>query len=120
MKVLNFSPSEDVKDNPAFPCLARIMVDMVDLAVGFLGPDLDPLTDDLITLGKRHINYNVPPDLLPAMGPALIYSLHKVLGPRFTAEESESWQVVFTFMISKMVIGLKMALAAQASRGSTR
>jgi hypothetical protein len=106
LKILKFDPTEDVTKNAAFPCLARIMFDMVDLAVGFLGPDLDPLTEDLLALGSRHVAYGVEPEYFCAMGVALIYALKSLL-PGFSETDEESWTAVFRFMILRMATGLR-------------
>lgn len=119
IEVLHFDPDEDVKSNPAFPMLARIMVDMVDLAVGFLGPDLDPLTEDLMALGGRHIKYGVKPEWLPAMNVALIYALRKSL-PGFSARDAEAWRTVFAFMVEKMQAGLREAQRQSQAKSSFR
>jgi hemoglobin-like flavoprotein len=106
-KMFNYSDEEDIRANPTFMIHARSMFDMIDSAVGFLGPDLDPLTEDLIELGKRHVGYGVEAQYLPIMGKALEYALEETLGAKFTRRHKESWHVVFEFMISKMEIGIK-------------
>jgi hemoglobin-like flavoprotein len=49
------------------------------VAVGFLGPDMEPLEADLKVLGVRHIKYGVAPEFLPVMGKALLFTLCKIL-----------------------------------------
>jgi hemoglobin-like flavoprotein len=105
---LGFNTADNVSSHPSFPLLARIMVDMVDLSVGFLGPDLDPLNDDLVALGQRHINYGAEPEYFASMGVALVCSLAHIL-PDFTAKEEDAWVSVFQFMISRMSYGLRQA-----------
>jgi hypothetical protein len=92
-----------------FPCLPRfearalVMVDMVDLAVGFLGPDLEPLEEDLKVLGVRHIKYGVQPEYLPLMlGKSLLYSLRNILKEKLTAEDELAWETVFDFLVLHM------------------
>jgi hypothetical protein len=106
LKILHFDPTEDVTTNPTFPALAHIMFDMVDLSVGFLGPDLDPLTDDLLALGRRHVSYGVEPEYFSAMAVAMVYALKQLL-PGFTREEEDAWTTVFSFMIVRMAAGLR-------------
>jgi hemoglobin-like flavoprotein len=109
--VYDFKAEDDFAKTPEFPARAKIMVDMVDLAVNYLGPDLEPLTEDLKEIGARHVNYGVEAEFLPAMVPALEYALEQVLGDKFTSDVSAAWTSVFSFMVSKMVIGLKEAQA---------
>jgi len=98
---------QDMKDNPRFIFLSRVMFDMIDCAVGFLGPDLDPLTEDLIDLGVRHRSYRVKPEFFTPMGQAVVESLEQFLGVgKLTYEVKASWGVVYGFMVSKMIIGL--------------
>jgi hypothetical protein len=106
LKILKFDPTEDVTKNAAFPCLARIMFDMVDIAVGFLGPDLDPLTEDLLALGGRHVAYGVEPEYFPSMGVAMVFALKNML-PNFKKADEEAWTAVFRFMILRMATGLR-------------
>lgn len=106
-QTFKFKEGEDVRSNPLFSKHARSMVDMIDCAVGFLGPDLDPLTEDLMELGQRHIQYGVQEDFLPHMGTALKYALEKVLVSKIDKNELESWTAVLGFIISKMTLGMQ-------------
>jgi len=54
------------------------MVDMIDCAVAFLGPDLDPLEEQLITLRKRHVKYGVKPQYLSVMGQSVLFVLQQM------------------------------------------
>lgn len=108
--MFGFSPTEDIRKNPKFDVHARQMVDMIDMAVGFLGPDLDPLTEDLIDLGKRHIGYGVESEYLPVMERAVVYTLEELLGNGFTRDDRNAWGVIFHFMITHMVAGMKKEL----------
>jgi len=110
--MFGFGEKEDIKKNPKFEVHAKAMVDMIDMAVGFLGPDLDPLTEDLHELGKRHVGYGVEAEYLPTMERAVMYALEEVLGDQFSREDRKSWQVVFHFMIGNMVEGIKQEKAS--------
>jgi len=105
--LFNFGDNEIIKSNPAFWKHAHTMVDMIDCAVAFLGPDLEPLEEDLIELGGRHVAYRVEPQFLPVMGIAVFTALDKILGDRFDEKAQESWQKIFQFMISKMIVGIQ-------------
>jgi hemoglobin-like flavoprotein len=104
--LFRLSDGDDMKSNPLFFKHARAMVDMIDCAVGFLGPDMDPLTEDLIGLGQRHIAYGVLPEYLPIMSTSLNFALEKILKERFTEQDQKSWDAVMNFMISKMIMGM--------------
>jgi hypothetical protein len=107
LKILDFEVGEDFRANPNFEARARVMVDMVDLAVGFLGPDLEPLEEDLKVLGVRHIKYGVEPEYLPLMGKSLLYSLHEVLKEKLTPDDVLAWETVFDFLVLHMTKGVK-------------
>jgi hypothetical protein len=106
LKILKFEVGEDFRANPKFEERARVMVDMVDLAVGFLGPDLEPLEEDLKVLGVRHIKYGVEPEYLPLMGKSLLYSLRKVLKEELTEDDELAWETVFDFLVLHMTKGV--------------
>ena len=80
---------------------------MIDLAVGFLGPDLDPLKEDLLDLGQRHIGYGVRSEYLPVMERAVMYAMEELLDDKFTKDDRNSWRSVFQFMITNMKKGMK-------------
>lgn len=107
-KLFKFTADEDIEKNPKFSVHANQMVDMIDCAVSFLGPDLEPLVDDLIMLGQRHVAYGVQPKYLPVMEKAVVYALEELLGDaKFTREHRNSWQVVFYFMVMQMTQGME-------------
>lgn len=81
------------------------MVDMIDCAVGFLGPDLDPFVADLLELGGRHYKYGVRPEFFRVMGQALFFALYKFLGDNFSMDDRSSWENVFNFMVHHMEKG---------------
>jgi hemoglobin-like flavoprotein len=105
--LFNFSAKEDVRSNPKFAFHADQMVSMIDTAVAFLGPDLEPLEEDLHALGRRHIRYGVPAKFLPTMEKAVVYTMEELLGDKFTRTMRNSWQVVFYFMVQAMVAGME-------------
>jgi hypothetical protein len=107
MKVLGFELGEDFRANPRFEERAKTMVDMVDLAVGFLGPDMEALEEEVKVLGVRHIKYGVAPEFLPVMGKALLFSLRKILKEKLTADDFVAWQVIFDFIVLHMTKGVK-------------
>jgi hypothetical protein len=106
--VFHFAPNEDVRANANFLQHARVFVDMMDCAVGFLGPDLDPFAEDLHALGLRHANYGVPIDSLVVVGIVFFDALKQFLGDWFNARSQASFQAVFRFMVANMKIGYSL------------
>jgi hemoglobin-like flavoprotein len=97
---------EDFFGNPKFLMFARNFVQMLDLAVEILGPDLEVVEDQLQSLGASHSRYGVTARHFKLMGHALICTLESMLGPRsFNKEKRESWEVVYTYMSDNMIKG---------------
>ncbi len=107
-QLFGFGPNEDIKTNFKFDIHATAIVDMIDCAVAFLGPDLDPLEEQLITLGKRHVKYGVKPQYLSVMGQSVLFALQQILGSKFTLDDTRDWTTVFQLMSSKMALGMKV------------
>jgi hemoglobin-like flavoprotein len=105
--VFNIANNQDIRSNPNFTHHARTFVDMMDCAVGFLGPDLDPFAEDLQELGGRHLGYGVHPSSFKDMGRAFFYALTKFLGGYFDARRQHSFQTVFDFIAANMESGYK-------------
>jgi len=105
--LFGFGPHQDIKEHPKFGQHAITIVDMIDCAVAFLGPDLDPLEEQLRSLGKRHLKYGVKPEFLPIMGQAVLYALQRILGSKFTLDDTRDWTCVFQLMANKMALGMK-------------
>jgi hemoglobin-like flavoprotein len=106
-EIFKFTRDEDIRQNPKFSMHAKAMVDMIDCAVALLGPDLEPLKEDLLRLGRRHVNYGVQAKFLPVMEKAVIYALEEILGSKFTRNERNNWQIVFYYMIMQMTEGME-------------
>lgn len=102
-QIFNFSDDEDIYANPRYSAHAKAMVNMIDIAVSLLGPDLDLLKDDLARLGRRHKSYGVEAKYLPTMETAVIYVLEEILGDRLSSSESKSWKLVLDFMVAIMI-----------------
>ncbi|GKY91015.1 hypothetical protein MPSEU_000074300 [Mayamaea pseudoterrestris] len=106
MKLFKFDKA-DVRANAKFRAHADSMVDMMDMAVSLLGPDLDPLAEDLLDLGKRHIAYGVQMEYLPIMERAVLHAMEEMLQKNFTSKDRKSWELVFHFMITNMIKGMR-------------
>jgi hemoglobin-like flavoprotein len=91
--------------NPTFIQHAVIIMDMFDCAIGFLGPDLDPLVAELVELGERHQRYGIPQDYLHYMSDALMYTMDEIMGKQLTQRERASWQTILDFLVYHMSQG---------------
>lgn len=85
---------------------AKMFVDMIDFGVGFLGPDLDLLQEDLVALGRRHNSYGVEGRHLFSLEHAVIYAMEEMLEDTFTRADRRAWELVFQMMIKAMVQGM--------------
>jgi hemoglobin-like flavoprotein len=86
---------------------AKATVERLDMAVCLLGPDLEPLEEDLRDLGERHVSYGVQTKNLPFMAKSLIGAIEKVLKDEFSAEDEKGWDAVLGFMVESMTMGMK-------------
>lgn len=76
---------------------------MIDKALGFLGPDIEFLTEMLLDLGAKHVHYGVKPAYFPGMGRALLHSLQDALGNEFTEQMRDAWVEVYGAMSYDMI-----------------
>ena len=109
--------SEELYTNPKFLTHARGVVRMLDAAVSMLGPDLEPVTQALEDLGRRHITYGVIPDHYPIVGQALLHTLETALGSALTPTVEEGWIAIFEFVSSTMIRGANIAMNEDFSVG---
>lgn len=58
-------------------------------------------------LGKRHIAYGVEKEYLPVMERSVMYAMEELLDTAFTKEDRQAWPIVFHFMITNMIKGMK-------------
>ena len=75
----------------------------VDIALTFLGPDLE---DQLVELGTRHVARQCKPKHWPMVGVALFYTLEQALGDKFTKEIQDCWVTLYNFLGYHMIRGL--------------
>jgi hemoglobin-like flavoprotein len=109
-----FGFPEDTKyDDPSLSKSRKFMdkavklIKAVDMAIGFLGPDLEPLQDTLYDLGKRHAAMGCKPEHWPVVGKALFYAFEKhMLGGFKNDELRDSWTLVYNFLSYHMIQGL--------------
>jgi len=105
--VFRFGDCLEFRNHPKFSQHARLLIDMIDCVVAFLGPNLDSIEDYLLDLGARHVRYGVRALDIPAMGQAAIVAMKQVLGKQFTESNEKDWDIIFQFVSEKMVEGMK-------------
>ena len=97
-------PDEELRKSKRFTKHAAYFVQMIDKALGMLGPDIELLTEILIELGQKHVNYGVKPEYFPAMGRSLIYAIQETLGEdNFSSEVKDSWVEVYGALSYDMI-----------------
>jgi Globin len=107
----NFDSGNDddhhrILSNPTFRLHVHSLFDMLDLVVNSLGPDLEPLADELVELGKRHRGRGVRPDHLQVMDRAFVDGIGALLGDRCTQDDRDAWREIFRFLIEHMSAGM--------------
>lgn len=85
------------------------LIQAIDMALSFLGPDLSPLEVTLKDLGRRHYHMNCQPEHWPLVGKALFDVFRDCMGNDgvlFTIEVEESWTMLYNFLGFYMIEGL--------------
>jgi hemoglobin-like flavoprotein len=95
-----------LSEDKAFMAKSIRLLKAIDVAVGCLGPDLQPLEEQLLDLGARHTAMNCRPHHWPVVGKALMHVLGVCLGDRLSSADRESWTVIYNFLSFHMVRGL--------------
>ncbi|KAG7373475.1 flavohemoprotein [Nitzschia inconspicua] len=91
--------------HPVFLRHAKAVVQMLDLAINLMGPDMDPVTVALKDLGARHTVYGVLPPHYEIVGQALLHTLEVALGDGWTEPVKKGWIGVYTFVSTAMMEG---------------
>lgn len=111
--IFGFDRNADVENelskSPRFTKHAKYFIQMIDKALGMLGPDIELLTEILLDLGQKHVSYGVKPEYFPSMGRALIHSVQLQLGDKtFTEETKDAWVEVYGALSYDMIRGQKI------------
>jgi hemoglobin-like flavoprotein len=97
---------------------AQLFGTMMDLIVHMLGPDLDPLTEELMELGERHAKYGVTSKHYPILGEALMKTLFEFLGEKgFVAE---CWMHLYRYISLVMIRGARRVRRQQITSTNKR
>jgi methyl-accepting chemotaxis protein len=90
---------------------ARRLMSMLDAALTLLArSELQPLTDALQQLGRRHAGYGVQPAHYATVGQALLDTLAQGLGAAFTPALREAWTALYG-LVSRTMIDAAAALS---------
>ena len=79
----------------------RKLMQMLSVAVKGLN-HIDRLIPVVEDLGRRHVHYGVEEHHYDTVGNALLWTLEKGLGDRFTPEVREAWATVYGLLASTM------------------
>lgn len=63
---------------------------------------LPELVPTVRALGVKHVGYHVEPAHYASVGEALLWTLDKGLGEKFTPEAAEAWTLVYTTLATTM------------------
>jgi len=80
------------------------LMQMIGVAVHGLD-NLGELTPAVAALGKRHVGYGVEESHYSTVGAALLWTLEKGLGEKFTDDAKEAWTIVYTTLATVMQDG---------------
>ena len=95
---------------------ARFFIQMIDKALGMLGPDIEVLTEIMLELGEKHITYGVKPEYFPSMGRALIDSLGEELdSDYFTDAVKADWVEVYGALSYDLIRAQKISKVRDAA-----
>lgn len=76
--------------------------------------DLDALVPVLRKLGARHVGYGVRDEHYATVGSALLWTLEKGLGDKFTPAVRNAWSVAYDLLATTMQAGAHEATPRQA------
>lgn len=83
-----------LSENTQFTSKGARLIKAIDMAVMFLGPDLEPFEEELYALGYRHTAMKARPEHWPVVGEALLCTFEDCMKGGFTQEEREAWTLV--------------------------
>ena len=95
--------SPDLLESRRFLAHAAYLLEMIDTALGLLGPDSELLTEIMAELGVKHIKYGVTPEMFPIMGDALLHTFKETLGKKLTPAAEESWKITYEALSADLI-----------------
>jgi hypothetical protein len=106
--------------NPLFRIKSTMFVQMLDVVLQMLGPDLVPVAVTLQELGAKHLDYGVSPGDYDIVGDALFFTLEKHLGDKWNSKMEKSWRSVYSFVSKAMISGTEKEAMLRAAGKSKR
>ena len=107
--------SEKVASDMNVASKGSLVIRMVDMAIDLLGPDLEPLEDNLFQLGRRHIGRIETDYQFQLVGEAFLDVLEGVLKDKFTPSVKQSFAKIYHFLAFHMMRGLKWEKACRGT-----
>ena len=74
----------------------------IGLAIEHLD-DLETITPEVRALGRRHTAYGVVPDDYDVVGEALLWTLDRCLGEKFTGDVRRAWADMYAILTRAML-----------------
>jgi hemoglobin-like flavoprotein len=99
---------DELAKSKRFIMHAKFFIQMIEKALGMLGPDIELLTEMLLELGGKHVGYGVKPEYFPSMGQALLFAVKDRLGDDYTDEVKDAWVEVYGALSLDMIRGQKI------------
>ena len=78
------------------------LIAMISYAVNKLN-SIGDIVPEIEALGLRHVNYNVKPEHYATVANALLWTLEKALGSKWTEETENAWIAVYTLLSDTMI-----------------
>lgn len=101
--------SDEILQNQRFVKHAQYFIEMIDNALGMLGPDIELLTEIMVELGKKHGKYGVKPEYFPIMGRALLQTIAENLREdQFTEAIRADWLEIYSALSYDMIRARKL------------
>lgn len=80
------------------------LLDMLNAIVGRLD-QLEELSDEIVAMAQRHLEYGVRPPHYKLVGNALLWTLEKGLGSDWNDEVKNAWISCYTLLSDTMIKG---------------
>lgn len=107
MLVFSFAKDTELNDeffkHPKLVRHAKNFIQMIERSIDLLGPDIELLTEVLLELGEKHVQYGVKSSHYPTMGQALLKTVEELLGDRFTQDVKDAWLEIFQALSYDMI-----------------
>ena len=78
------------------------LIDMLSTIVARLD-HLEDLTDEIVAMSRRHVQYGVKPEHYRLVGNALVWTLQQGLGDDWNEEVKEAWTTCYTMLADTMI-----------------